>query len=116
MMKKTFESLARNNYQCPQCSSTCPVRNNPFEEQTISLSLKFGQGIHNFEETHKSFRDVIGDVYCPICPNEKCVHASSNKDFSFYDCKKCITGSHVLNNPFRDQKFTFLLFGGDRTH
>ena len=37
------------------------------------LFLKLGQGIQVFEETQKSNQDVIGDVYCPICPMEKCV-------------------------------------------
>ena len=35
--KKTFQSLGRRDYQCPQCGSVCQVRNNPFEEQTNSF-------------------------------------------------------------------------------
>ena len=35
---------------------------------------------------------------------------------NFYDCKKCKAGCHVLNNPFKDQKPTIMLFGGDGTH
>ena len=54
---------------------------------------------------------TIGDVYCPTCP--KCVYISTNKTTSFYDCKACC---NVLNIPFKDQKPTILLFGGDRTH
>ena len=55
-----------------------------------------------------------GDVYCPACP--KCVYISTNKTTSFYDCKKCKAWCHVLNIPFKDQKPTIMLFGGDRTH
>ena len=29
--KKTIQSLGRSDYQCPQCSSVCQVRNIPFE-------------------------------------------------------------------------------------
>ena len=61
-------------------------------------------------------RETIGDVYCPTCRNEKCVYISTNKTTSFYDCKKCKACCHVLNIPFRDQKPTIMLFGGDGTH
>ena len=57
---------------------------------------------------------LIGDVYCPTCPN--CVYISTNKTTSFYDCKKCKACCHVLNIPFNDQKPTIMLFGGDGTH
>ena len=53
-----------------------------------------------FDETQKSYQDVIPDVCCPTCPNEKCVHLSTNKNSSFYDCKKCKACSHVHNIPF----------------
>ena len=61
-------------------------------------------------------RETIGDVYCPTYRNEKCVYISTKKTTSFYDCKMCKTGCHVLNIPFRDQKPTIMLFGGDGTH
>ena len=60
-------------------------------------------------------RETIGDVYCPTCRNEKCVYISTNETTSFYDCKKC-KACCVLNTPFRDQKPTIMLFGGDGTH
>ena len=60
-------------------------------------------------------RATIGDVYCPTCRNENCVYISTNETISFYDCKKCKACCHVLNNPFRDQKPTIMLFGGDGT-
>ena len=59
---------------------------------------------------------TIGDVYCPTCRNEKCVYVSTNKTTSFYDCKKCKACCHVLNIPFKDQKPTTMLFGGDGLH
>ena len=58
---------------------------------------------------------TIGDVYCKICRIEKCVYISTNKATSFYDCKKCKACCHVMNVPFKDQKPTTLLFGGDGT-
>ena len=73
--KKTFQSLGRSDYQCPQCGSVCQVRNISFEEQTNSFFLSLGQGVYIFEESPKSIHDVIGDVYCPgeFCLNrEKC--------------------------------------------
>ena len=73
--KKTFQSLGRSNYQCPQCASVCKVRNILFEDQTKSSFLSLGQGVYSFEEAPKSIQDAIGDVYCPgkYCFNrEKC--------------------------------------------
>ena len=61
-------------------------------------------------------REYIGDVYCPTCRNEKCVYISTNKTTSFYDCKKCKACCNILNIPFKDQKPTIMLFGGDGTH
>ena len=71
--KKTFESLGRSDYQCPQCASVCQVCNIPFEDQTNSFFLSFGSGVYIFEENLKSFQDVIGGVYCPgeYCLNKK---------------------------------------------
>ena len=114
--KKTFESLGRSDYQCPQCGSLCQVRNIPFEDQVNSFFLSFGQGVYIFKERSKSVQEVIGDVYCPTCRNEKCVYISTNKTTSFYDCKKCKACCHVLNIPFKEQKPTIMLFGGDGTH
>ena len=73
--KKTFQSLGRGDYQCPQYGSVCQLRNFPFEDQTNSFFLSLGQGVYNFEESLKTIQDVIGDVYCPgkYCSNrEKC--------------------------------------------
>ena len=73
--KKTFQSLGRSEYQCPQCASVCQVRNIPFEDQRNSFFLSLGQEIYIFEERPTSVQDAIGDVYCPgkYCFNrEKC--------------------------------------------
>ena len=61
-------------------------------------------------------QEIIGDVYCPTCRNEKCVYISTNKTTIFYDYKKCKACFHVSNIPFKDQKLTIMLFGGDGTH
>ena len=61
-------------------------------------------------------RETIGDVYCPTCRNEKCVYISTNKTTSFYDYKTCKACCNVLYFPFKEQKPTIMLFGGDGTH
>ena len=61
-------------------------------------------------------REIVGDVYCPTCRNEKCVYISTNETTSFYDCKKCKACCNVLNIPFKDQKPTIMLFDSDGTH
>ena len=63
--KKTFQSLGRSDYQCPQCESVCQVPNFHFEDPAISFFLSLGQGVYIFEESPKSVQDVIEDVYCP---------------------------------------------------
>ena len=40
--KKTFQSLDRSYYECPQCASMCQVRIIPFQDQTTSFFLSFG--------------------------------------------------------------------------
>ena len=92
--KKTFQSLGRSDYQCPQCASVCQVRNIPFEDQTNSFFWSFGQGVYIFEESPKSIQDSIGDVYCPgkFCLNRE--NCKSIGDYvktprSFYGCGKC---------------------------
>ena len=61
-------------------------------------------------------QETIGDAFCPTSKNEKCVNISTNKMKKFYDCKKCKACCNVLNMPFKDQKLTIVLFGGDGTH
>ena len=59
---------------------------------------------------------TIGNMYCPTCRSEKYVYISTKKTTNFYDCKKCKACCHVLNVPFKDQKPTIMLLGGDGTH
>ena len=92
--KKTFQSLGRSDYQCPQCASVCQVGNIPFEDQTISFFLSLGQGVYNFEENPKSVQDVNGDVYFP---GEYCLNREKFKSIgdyvttprSIYGCDNC---------------------------
>ena len=88
MHKKTLHSLERNDYQCPQCDITFPVRNIPCEQQTSSFSLKSDQLNCIFEETQKSFQDVIRDVFWPTCPNEKFVYLFNQQNFHFLRMQK----------------------------
>ena len=106
--KKTFESLGRSDYQCPQCGSLCQVRNIPFEEQTF-LFLSLGQGVYVFEERPKSVQEVIGDVYCPgkHCLNrEKCesIGGYVTTPRSIYGCGKCGAWLFVHKVPFKLQQ------------
>ena len=92
--KKTFQSLGRSDYQCPQCGSVCQVRKIPFEDQTNSFFLSFGAGVYIFEENAKTTQDVIGDVSCPrkYCLNrEKCesIGGYVTTPRSIFGCGKC---------------------------
>ena len=59
--------------------------------------------------------ETIGDVSCPTCRNEKCVYISTKNTTIFHDCKNCKACCNVLNMPFKEQKPTFIMFGGDGT-
>ena len=87
--KETFQSLGRSDYQCPQGTFTCQVRNFHFEEQTNSIFFKCDKGIYIFEETQKSIQDINGDVYCPgrNCLQQKrvYVHTWTENDESCYE-------------------------------
>ena len=107
--KKTFQSLGRSDYQCPQCASVCQVRNIPFADQTNSFFLSLGQGLYIFEENAKSIQDVIGDVYCPgeYCLNrEKCksIGGYVTTPRSIYGCDNCGAWLFVHKVPFTLQE------------
>ena len=87
-------------------------------DNQLILNVPFQSSIYRKKElcVDDKVRETIGDVYCPTCRNEKCVYISTKKTTSFYDCKKCKACCHVLNIPFKDQKPTIMLFGGDGTH
>ena len=106
--KKTFQSLGRSDYHCPQCASVCQVRNIPFREQTNSFFLSLGQGVYIFEERPK-VQEVIGDVYCP---GKYCLNTEKCKSFggyvttprSIYGCGKYGAWLFVHKVPFTLQE------------
>ena len=106
---KTFQSLGRSDFQCPQCGSACQVRNILFEDQTNAFYLSFGRGVHIFEESPKPIQDVIGDVYCPgkYCLNrEKCESPDGyvKTPGSLYGCGKCGVWLFLHKVPFMLQE------------
>ena len=107
--KKTFQSLGRSDFQCPQCASVCQVRNITFEKQTNSFFLSLGQGVYIFEESPKSYQVVIGDVYCSpeFClSREKCKSNGGYTKYlrSIYGCDKCGAWLFVHKVPFTLQE------------
>ena len=107
--RKTFQSLGRSDYQCPQCGSVCQVRNIPFEEQTNSFFLSLGQGVYILEERAKSIQEVTGDVFCPgkYCFNrEKCesIGGYVTTPRFIYGCGKCGAWLFVHKVPFKLQE------------
>ena len=104
--KKTFESLGKSNYQCPQCRSVCQVLNILLKIKQIPLLVAWSR-VYIFEASPKSFQDVIGDVYClgKYCSSiEKCESLGGfvTTPGSIYACGKCGAWLFV-------HKFLFLL-------
>ena len=85
-------------------------------DKQVSLNVPFQSTKYGKKELCVDNIKTIGDVYCPTCRNEKCVYISTNKTTNFYDCRMCKACCNVLNIPFKDQKPTIMLFGGDGTH
>ena len=58
VQEKTLQyfTIDRTEYLCPRSESMCQVLVIPFEGQTNSFFLKFGQGMYVFEETKKSIQ------------------------------------------------------------
>ena len=96
----------------------CSKKMNLVPNKQLLLNVPFKLTKYRKKElfVDNKVRETIGDVHCPTCRNEKCVYISTSKTTSFYDCKKTKACCNVLNFPFRDQKPTFMLFGGDGTH
>ena len=109
LFKKTFQSVGRSDYQCPQCTSVCQVRNILCEDQSTSFFLSLGQGVYIFEENSKSVQDDIGDVFCPskFCSNRgKCESLGGyvTTPRSIYACGKCGAWCFVHKVPFMLQE------------
>ena len=107
--KKTFQSLDRSDYQCPQWASVSQVRNFPFEDQRTSFFLSLGQGVHIFEESPKSVQDITVYVFCPgkyCSKRQKCVYFDGyvTTPRSTYGCGKCGAWLFVHKVPFRLQE------------
>ena len=62
--RKTFQSLGRSDYQCPQCASLCQVSNILFQEQTNSFFLSLGQGVYLLKRLQNQFKMLL-EIYCP---------------------------------------------------
>ena len=88
----------------------------PNEQLLTNVTIKSTKYRKNELSVDNKVQETIGDVYCPACRNEKCLHISTNKTTGFYHSRKCKAGCHVLNIPFKDQKPTITLFSGNGTH
>ena len=67
VLKSSFQTLGRFEYQFLCYASLCQVRNIPFQEQTKSFCLMCNQEIYIFEESQflknrKPIKDVTEDV------------------------------------------------------
>ena len=107
--KKTFQSIGRNDYQCPQCASVCQERSIPFEDQKNSFLLLIGQAVCIFEESSKSFQVVIGDVFClgKYCLNKEkreSIGSYVTTPRAIYGCGKCGAWLFVHKAPFMLQE------------
>ena len=90
---------------------------NLLADKQLSIKVPFQATKYRKKGVRTSkYKRLLEMCICPTCRNEKCVYFSTQKASKFYVCKKCKACSHVLNTPFKDQKPTIKLFGGDGTH
>ena len=124
--------------QCVRINFACTKRlSNLFKETTINVfnirpsvkcaifSLKnkqirsswsFAKGFIFLRRWKNQFKMFLEIFIVQHAPNEKCVHLSTNRTPSFYNCRKCKACSHVLNIPFKHRKPTIMLFEVDGRH
>ena len=59
-------------------------------DEQLFISVPFQSTKYTNKElcVDNKVHDIIGDVFCPKCRNEKCVYIPTNKTSTFYDCKK----------------------------
>ena len=106
LYKKTFQSLGRSDYQCPQCGSVCQVRNILFEDQTNSFLLSLGQRLYTFEESKISsryyWRCLLSWQVLFQQRREKCesIGGYITTPISIYGCGKCRAWLFVDKVPF----------------
>ena len=96
----------------------CWEKMNLLPDKQLLINVPFQSTKYKMNEfcVDNKVKEIIGDVYCPTCRNEKCVYVSTNKTSSFHDCKKCKACCDVLNIPFKGQKPNVRLCGVDGTH
>ena len=73
LYKKIFQSLGRSDYQCPQCTSVCQVRNIFFVDQTKSFFVVYSGGF-SFSRTVQNQFKVLMEmciVLAIIVPTER---------------------------------------------
>ena len=63
--KKTFQSLGRSDYQCPQCASVCQVSNIPFKEQ-INFSCRLVKGFTFLKRDQNQFKMLLEMSIVPV--------------------------------------------------
>ena len=57
--KKTFQSLGRSDYQCPQCGSVCQARNIPLKNKETPFSCRLVQGFTFLKRGENQFRKLL---------------------------------------------------------
>ena len=79
MHKKTFQSLDKSDYQCPQCESMYQVRNIAFEQQTNSIFFEVWSRDLYFRRRKSQFKMLF----------EMCIaqHAQTESVFTFQPTK-----------------------------
>ena len=76
--KKTFQPLTRCDNQCPLYTSSCQVRNIPFEEQTNSFLLKCNQGFIFLKGHKNQFKMLLeNSIVLEVDAHDKNVSVSS---------------------------------------
>ena len=112
--KKTFQSLDRSNYQCPQCGSVCQVRNFFLKIKQITFSCRLVKDFTFLKEPKIISRCYCGcmlswqvlfhrremRIYCRLC---------SNSEIPFWLWKVwslivCSQGSFYVTRTRKDDK------------
>ena len=104
LRKKTFQSLGRSNYQCPQCASLCQVRKITFNDQKIPFSCPLVKWFTFLKRVRAEFMMLLemSIVQVTIGSTEKCERLGCylTTPRYIYGCGKCGTWLLVHKDPF----------------
>ena len=89
--KNTFPSLGRSVYQCPQCQSTCQVRNVHFEQEMFRFPWSQTDEFTFFKRRKKQFKMLLAISIVQ--------HVPTKSVFNYQPTKTLVSTNAIIAKP-----------------